>query len=525
MSVHGDDDLYADLYGNDDYNAAEDEILNLKTNAGEKTESPPVDAPQPSNTDSAPTRSATSVAQTPASSTPKPVETAPEPLRQAPAPIPQIGSSIATYTSDEGATLSSNYGSAAYGSMGAPIQSYESNERQSNVGSNFSDSNQGGAGGYDNESDPQKPVGYTNGAVYESSNPSGFGGGQRGGYGGFNAGAGGGRRFDSVRPSEMKDEGKMFVGGLNWDTTDESLRSYFSQFGKVDACTIMRDASGRSRGFAFLTFEDPAAVNAVMVREHFLDGKIIDPKRAIPRTEHARTQKLFVGGLASTVTSESMRDFFAQYGKVIDANVMVDRDSSRSKGFGFVTFEDQEGVDKLLQLGPLELDGKLMDIKLAQPRGTYQRNEGFNNNQGNEGAYNNYGRQQAGNTPFDPQAMAALYARVQMINQNQTGMGMGMSAMGGMGGMGMGAMGMNGMGMGMGGGFTNGMMGAAGGNMGGGAGMMGNRGQGGGNVMAGVPRGPAAMRSGMGQGQGQNQGGGMGPNRYNTKGQHNYRPY
>lgn len=36
----------------------------------------------------------------------------------------------------------------------------------------------------------------------------------------------------------------------------------------------MRDADGRSRGFAFLTFEDPAAVNAVMVREHYLDGKI-----------------------------------------------------------------------------------------------------------------------------------------------------------------------------------------------------------------------------------------------------------
>ena len=55
----------------------------------------------------------------------------------------------------------------------------------------------------------------------------------------------------------------------------ESLQTYFSQFGKVDACTIMRDAAGRSRGFAFLTFEDPAAVNAVMVREHFLDGKTV----------------------------------------------------------------------------------------------------------------------------------------------------------------------------------------------------------------------------------------------------------
>ncbi|CAL1701881.1 unnamed protein product [Somion occarium] len=142
-----------------------------------------------------------------------------------------------------------------------------------------------------------------------------------------------------VRPSEMKEEGKMFIGGLNWDTTDEGLRKYFSQFGKVEACTIMRDAAGRSRCFAFLTFEDPASVNAVMVREHFLDGKIIDPKRAIPRQEHQRATKLFIGGLAGSVTSESMREFFSQFGKVVDATVMLDRETGRSKGFGFVSFE------------------------------------------------------------------------------------------------------------------------------------------------------------------------------------------
>jgi RNA recognition motif-containing protein len=45
---------------------------------------------------------------------------------------------------------------------------------------------------------------------------------------------------------------------------------------KVDACTIMRDPeTGRSRGFAFLTFEEPSSVNAVMVREHYLDGKAV----------------------------------------------------------------------------------------------------------------------------------------------------------------------------------------------------------------------------------------------------------
>jgi len=59
-------------------------------------------------------------------------------------------------------------------------------------------------------------------------------------------------------------------------TTPESLRDYFSQFGEVIECTVMRDgATGRSRGFGFLTFKDPKTVNIVMVKEHYLDGKIV----------------------------------------------------------------------------------------------------------------------------------------------------------------------------------------------------------------------------------------------------------
>ncbi|PBK71751.1 RNA-binding domain-containing protein [Armillaria solidipes] len=141
---------------------------------------------------------------------------------------------------------------------------------------------------------------------------------------------------------------KMFIGGLNWDTTDEGLRDYFSQFGKVDAVTIMRDPSGTSRGFAFLTFEDPSAVQVVTAQDHFLDGKAIDPKRAIPREEHLRNTRYFVGGLAPSTTSDSMKEFFSAYGKVVDATVMLDRESGRSKGFGFVTFEDAANSDQLV---------------------------------------------------------------------------------------------------------------------------------------------------------------------------------
>jgi len=87
----------------------------------------------------------------------------------------------------------------------------------------------------------------------------------------------------------------------------------------------------------------------------------IDPKRAIPRQEHQRATKLFIGGLAGSVTSESMREFFSQFGKVVDSTVMLDRETGRSKGFGFVSLEDVN-VQPLLGFGNLEIDGKLVSL-------------------------------------------------------------------------------------------------------------------------------------------------------------------
>lgn len=63
----------------------------------------------------------------------------------------------------------------------------------------------------------------------------------------------------------------------------ESLKQYFSQYGEVSECTVMRDsATGRSRGFGFLTFRDAKCVNTVMVKEHYLDGKIVSLRHTLP---------------------------------------------------------------------------------------------------------------------------------------------------------------------------------------------------------------------------------------------------
>ena len=57
----------------------------------------------------------------------------------------------------------------------------------------------------------------------------------------------------------------MFIGGLSWQTTPESIREYFSVFGELAEVMVMKDpATRRSRGFGFVTFSDPLAVDKVL---------------------------------------------------------------------------------------------------------------------------------------------------------------------------------------------------------------------------------------------------------------------
>jgi len=67
---------------------------------------------------------------------------------------------------------------------------------------------------------------------------------------------------------------------------------------------------------------------------------------------------VFVGGLAAGVTSESLKIFLSQFGEVHDATVMYDRETSRSKGFAFATFANEESVQIAMDASGIELEGK-----------------------------------------------------------------------------------------------------------------------------------------------------------------------
>ncbi|XP_023319074.1 RNA-binding protein Musashi homolog Rbp6-like [Trichogramma pretiosum] len=75
---------------------------------------------------------------------------------------------------------------------------------------------------------------------------------------------------------------------------------------------------------------------------------------------------------------ESLREYFAKYGDITEVMVMKDPTTRRSRGFGFITFADPSGVDKVLAQGTHELDGKKIDPKVAFPRRTHPKNTRVN---------------------------------------------------------------------------------------------------------------------------------------------------
>ncbi|NXI23199.1 MSI1H protein, partial [Sterrhoptilus dennistouni] len=119
------------------------------------------------------------------------------------------------------------------------------------------------------------------------------------------------------------------------------------------------------RGFGFVTFMDQAGVDKVLAQSrHELDSKTIDPKVAFPRRAQpkmvTRTKKIFVGGLSVNTTVEDVKQYFEQFGKV--------KSFVFSSGFGFVTFESEDIVEKVCEIHFHEINNKMVECKKAQPK-------------------------------------------------------------------------------------------------------------------------------------------------------------
>uniref|UniRef100_A0A8C2QJV5 RRM domain-containing protein n=1 Tax=Cricetulus griseus TaxID=10029 RepID=A0A8C2QJV5_CRIGR len=139
-------------------------------------------------------------------------------------------------------------------------------------------------------------------------------------------------------PKEPEQLRKLFIGGLSFETTDDSLSEHFEKWGPLTDCVVMRDPqTKRSRGFGFVDA-------ALCAQSHKFDGRVVEPKRAVSREgsvkpgTHLTVKKIFVGGIKEDTEEYNLRDYFEKYGKI----------ETIERGFAFVTFDDHDKVDKIV---------------------------------------------------------------------------------------------------------------------------------------------------------------------------------
>jgi len=135
------------------------------------------------------------------------------------------------------------------------------------------------------------------------------------------------------------------------------------------------DASGRSRGFGFVTFSgvEEASKAAEELNAQILDGRELRVNFHVPRDPNAprperkertggnrwqqNAHRLYVGNLPWSFDDFDLQDTFEEFGTIVDARVITDRETGRSRGFGFVTMSSEEEIEKAIG----ELDGSVCE--------------------------------------------------------------------------------------------------------------------------------------------------------------------
>ncbi|MQM19306.1 hypothetical protein Taro_052307 [Colocasia esculenta] len=192
------------------------------------------------------------------------------------------------------------------------------------------------------------------------------------------AGTGGTRAEEAGR--------RLYVGNLPYSMTPSQLAEVFSEAGTVASVEMVYDRlTDRSRGFAFVTMGstddarsairmfDGTQVGGRTVKVNFpevprggerevMGPRIRDGRRGFVDSPH----KLYAGNLSWTVTSDSLRDAFAGCPGLLAARVVYERDTGRSKGYGFVSFASAEDAQSALDaMDGAEVEGRSLRLNNA----------------------------------------------------------------------------------------------------------------------------------------------------------------
>ncbi|XP_024594610.1 polyadenylate-binding protein 4 isoform X8 [Neophocaena asiaeorientalis asiaeorientalis] len=177
--------------------------------------------------------------------------------------------------------------------------------------------------------------------------------------------------------AKAKEFTNVYIKNSGEEVDDESLKELFSQFGKTLSVKVMRDPSGKSKGFGFVSYEKHEDANKAVeeMNGKEISGKVIFVGRAQKKVERQAELKrkfeqlkqerisryqgvnLYIKNLDDTIDDEKLRKEFSPFGSITSAKVMLE--DGRSKGFGFVCFSSPEEATKAVT----EMNGRIVGSK------------------------------------------------------------------------------------------------------------------------------------------------------------------
>ncbi|CAG0920082.1 unnamed protein product [Notodromas monacha] len=182
---------------------------------------------------------------------------------------------------------------------------------------------------------------------------------------------------DHLTPEE-RDARTVFCMQLSARVRPRDLEEFFSSVGKVRDVKLITDTkTRRSKGIAYVEFIEVSSVPLAMglAGEKLMGVPIIVqhtqaeknraamPNPSITMQRQAGPMKLYVGSLHFNITEEMLRGIFEPFGKIENIALIKDQDTNRSKGYGFVTFQEADDAKKALeQLNGFELAGRAMRV-------------------------------------------------------------------------------------------------------------------------------------------------------------------
>ncbi|XP_021773779.1 UBP1-associated protein 2C-like [Chenopodium quinoa] len=205
---------------------------------------------------------------------------------------------------------------------------------------------------------------------------------------------------------------KLFIRGLGWETTSESLRSVFAAYGELEEAVVILDKNtAKSKGYGFVTYKHiDGAVLALKEPSKKIDGRVAvaqlasaglsggpngNPTGPIP---DASLRKIYVGNVPHDMPGERLLAHFSSYGEIEEGPLGFDKQTGKSKGFALFVYKTPEAAQASLMEPVKNIDGRQMVCKLAS-EGKKGKNFGGPGQGGQGPVGNGMGMQPGGPVP------------------------------------------------------------------------------------------------------------------------------